>query len=222
MTNDLYETLGVDKSADQDEIKKAYRKKAMASHPDQGGDAEEFHALTLAYDTLSDDEARKEYDDTGRTKHDQPDNDRAIALSLIDQLVQGVLSEKDAIHVDIVASIKDAIQVQIAEAESARAVGQAKIEKCDRFLSRLKGEGPIRSMMENQKRNIEGTIKGQENRKRLAELALELVKDEAFDPEPRPAPEPDYSCDSFSIQAEMERQRRRNSGYSNFFRMGTP
>jgi DnaJ family protein A protein 2 len=57
-----YDILEVSKGASQTEIKQAYRKKAMTSHPDKGGDAEIFKNINLAYETLSDPEKRKQYD----------------------------------------------------------------------------------------------------------------------------------------------------------------
>jgi curved DNA-binding protein len=59
---DHYQTLGVDRNASQDDIKKAYRKLAAKHHPDRGGDTATFQSIAQAYDTLSDPNKRAQYD----------------------------------------------------------------------------------------------------------------------------------------------------------------
>lgn len=58
-----YEALGVNKDANLDEIKKAYRKLALLHHPDRnGGNGEQFKKIAEAYETLSDEGKRRTYD----------------------------------------------------------------------------------------------------------------------------------------------------------------
>ena len=64
-TTKYYEILGVSKTATHDEIRKAYRKKAVKLHPDKGGSEEAFQELQQAYEVLSDDDKRKVYDTYG-------------------------------------------------------------------------------------------------------------------------------------------------------------
>lgn len=68
---DLYAILGVSKSANQSEIKSAYRRKARETHPDKNREKnaedanEQFREIVYAFEVLSDHEARRNYDENG-------------------------------------------------------------------------------------------------------------------------------------------------------------
>jgi len=71
MANDYYKTLGVEKSATQEDIKKAFRKLAHKYHPDKkDGDEAKFKEVNEAYSVLSNEKKRSEYDAYGRVFSD--------------------------------------------------------------------------------------------------------------------------------------------------------
>lgn len=75
MGKDYYSILGLSKTASEEEIKKAYRKKALQFHPDKNQDAnaeERFKEIGEAYEILSDSEKRILYDGHGSKNSQQP------------------------------------------------------------------------------------------------------------------------------------------------------
>jgi curved DNA-binding protein len=75
MADDYYQILGVQKIADPEEIKKAYRKLALKYHPDRNPNnptaEEKFKKISEAYAVLSDQEKRKQYDNFGSDQFSQ-------------------------------------------------------------------------------------------------------------------------------------------------------
>ncbi len=75
MSKDFYSVLGVEKTADEKAIKKAYRRLAMKYHPDKNPDdpsaEEKFKEATMAYEVLSDANKRSAYDRMGHAAFEQ-------------------------------------------------------------------------------------------------------------------------------------------------------
>lgn len=77
----LYDLLGVARDASSDEIKKAYRKKAVVEHPDKGGDKEKFQQIQEAYDVLSDEEKRNIYNQTGEIPREGQQSGQGVNMA---------------------------------------------------------------------------------------------------------------------------------------------
>ena len=60
MAMDPYQTLGVDQSASDQQIKAAFRKLAVQYHPDRGGDEDKFKEINEAYDKIKTQEKRQQ------------------------------------------------------------------------------------------------------------------------------------------------------------------
>lgn len=69
----LYDLLEVKSTATTSEIKKAFHKKALVHHPDKGGDTTKFKEIGTAYEILSDEKKRRQYDQFGENGTPAPD-----------------------------------------------------------------------------------------------------------------------------------------------------
>ena len=72
MAKDYYECLGVSKNANEQDVKRAYRKLAHEYHPDKGGNSDKFKEINQAYEVLSDPKKRQQYDQFGTTFEGAP------------------------------------------------------------------------------------------------------------------------------------------------------
>ncbi|KAJ3386491.1 hypothetical protein HDU80_000384, partial [Chytriomyces hyalinus] len=82
-----YEIIGIERDADADQIRRAYRKQALKCHPDKRGDdpvaAEQFQRLSKAYEVLSDEKKRQVYDKYGANGVEMMDKMPFLDVSVI-------------------------------------------------------------------------------------------------------------------------------------------
>ncbi len=131
----LYDDLGVDPSADEAAIKKAYRRRAATAHPDVGGSREEFDKISRAKLILLDPRRRQKYDETGEADV-APDNDLAnaveVAVASVDHVLRAI--ERKSADFCEFQIIKDA---QIGLSQDIKKQ-QDEIRRLDKTVSDLK------------------------------------------------------------------------------------
>lgn len=100
----FYDSLGVTPTASVDEIKRAYKKLALKYHPDKNKDPgaqEKFKELSVAYEVLSDEEKRRNYDQFGEKGVDRPEHDADDIFSTFfggGRRQRGEPKPKDIVH----------------------------------------------------------------------------------------------------------------------------
>lgn len=122
---EYYDTLGIQVTANQDEIKRAYRRMAVKTHPDKNRDDpdadKKFQAVSEAYQVLSDPKLREKYDKFGKEQA-QPDNGFEDPLAFATKIFGGGAFES---YIGEIAMIKELGQMNVSEAEAEAEAEQA-------------------------------------------------------------------------------------------------
>ena len=135
----LYDILGVKKDADKKTIKDAYRDKAKKSHPDAGGDKEEFQDISHAYAVLICPIKKERYDTTGR---DKPESDfETKFMGIINSIFMQIVSANDIDTSDLVGEFKKHLNKQKKSFFDQKESCKLKIIMLQRVDVRLKSKG---------------------------------------------------------------------------------
>ena len=184
----LYETLDIDKKATKEQIKKAYRKKAQKAHPDAGGNAEEFHSISIAYTTLIDDAKKAHYDETGKYNEKVNDLDQAafqelfaLINKLIGEMIQGNV---EVIQKNIIKTVNMGIEQGIANTVDVIKKAKKKEKNLKSLKKRFSYKGDkiniVNNIFEQQSKVLANCILQAENMKIIGEKMLEMLKDYEF------------------------------------------
>jgi curved DNA-binding protein CbpA len=174
----LYDTLGVPKSASQDEVRMAYRKKAQKSHPDKGGSEAEFRQIQCAYDILSDPERKARYDQTGETG--QGPSLESQALSYVAALLPKILdSVLDVSRLALIDKLKEMVNADAERMKANKRNGEAIIAKRRDALKRL-SPGPMAGMLESEIALIEQKLVQIDGQITMLDMALKIVSEHSY------------------------------------------
>lgn len=176
----LYDELGVSTGATNEEIKRAYRERSKETHPDHGGNPEQFKQVAVAYKVLADPDKRKRYDSgesvdklrgTERTEDQE-------ALEVLAMTLAATIDKVDIDRDDIIANMRErmrnainGVSLEIGQAKSAQARWQ-------NFLRRLKPgreDCPMTVLANANIRAAGQAVEGLEKKRRIGELAFESL-----------------------------------------------
>lgn len=136
---DPYAVLGIARDATTRDIRGAYVRRSGQTHPDRGGEPEDFRTVKLAYDVLRNAAKREKYDRTGQIEDTVPDNADAAAANLITGLLGHILSEDiDPLRYDVIGAMRQIIDNKISEVERPLAKLRRAAERADKMRARFK------------------------------------------------------------------------------------
>jgi curved DNA-binding protein CbpA len=186
---DPYKMLGVERDADEQAIKLAYRKAAKMAHPDSGGDAEQFSRLQAAFELLKDPVRRRVYDDTGYDPQ-MADAKDLKGLMMIETLVNDfILDEREPGSFDPVAAMRRKLsddilksRFHILELERHRARVRKHLDR----LGRKPETDVLGSMLRARSQSIADAIKQAETQIEAIEQAYTMLEGYSYEMEAVP------------------------------------
>lgn len=189
MVIDPYKMLGIERDADEQAIKLAYRKAAKAAHPDSGGDTEQFARLQAAFELLKDPVRRKVYDDTGYDPQ-LADAKDLKGLMMIETLVNDfILDEREPGSFDPVAAMRRKLsddilksRFHILELERHRARVRKHLDR----LGRKPDTDVLGSMLRARSQSIADAIKQAETQIEAIEQAYTMLEGYSYELDARP------------------------------------
>jgi DnaJ-class molecular chaperone len=136
----LYEDLEVDKGATPETIKKAFRKKAKQTHPDNGGKSDEFRTIAKAYNILSDEEKRKRYDNGENPDNiNQSNTHEQRVLNIVFSIFNNIVDQNiDLVHHNLFELMRQSIRANQQNFKSEKDRNQNNIERYNNILKRIK------------------------------------------------------------------------------------
>jgi DnaJ-class molecular chaperone len=171
-----YETLDVAADASDKDIKQAYRSRAQKSHPDrEGGDAETFHEITLAYDVLSDPARRSKFDKTGEFGEEPSIQAQAEARIVI--MFNQVL-DAPGFRGNFIKKATETIRGVTAQLIGEKQKAETELKRLEKISGRVKAKGQnlFETLINQKVRKLQGDIKATDLEQEIIAEALAILK----------------------------------------------
>lgn len=170
----LYDTLGVERTASQADIRKAYRSRAQQLHPDkENGDKDKFQKLQKAYDILSDASRRQKYDETGSVG-EGPTVEEEASRGMV-QIFEQVLDNEDEETTNLIDRCKKQAQFLKQRVIDERTQCQRKIAKRERALHRLRPNADVTDTIGMALHHQIGALKNQLEHHKFVEQVFDRI-----------------------------------------------
>lgn len=153
----LYDILGVDKNATQEQIKQAFKDMAKEKHEDKGGNHDDMVEVNRAYMVLRDKKRRDKYDRTGE---EDMENFEFKFSGYVQQIFMNIIEQNDVDYKDLVQEFRDCNTLMVNENENKVLECQARLKRFNKVIKRLVGEGVVIQVVKNNILNVEREIEG--------------------------------------------------------------
>lgn len=186
---DLYADLGVSREATAAEIRSAFKKRVKKTHPDVGGNPDEFAKVTMAKLILLDPKRRAKYDEDG-TIDAEPDNELAVIMNYATAAIDEVLKQCDKTRrrpdtVDVVALAKDVLRDTVNRVKAEISKLKGGVSECRSIAKRFKSKkgkaNRIRAVYDARAGDIERRIAACENDRDKYQKAIDLLGEHEFE-----------------------------------------
>lgn len=192
---DLYQILGLKRDATQEEIDTAFRDAAKMSHPDHGGNADDFNNVKFAGDILRNPTKRKQYDEDGSTGAERPDSITSAAMekiagffiNSIDATIDTNMASFNGL--DLVSGAVQFFDQQISSCAISIQGLKKRIKQYEKAIKRLKTRRKtdvIKNMLTHHIAQLRQGILVNGEQIKILQKSKEILKDYEFAPDDQP------------------------------------
>ena len=208
---DPYETLGIDRGADEQAIKAAYRKVVKSAHPDSGGDTEVFGRLQACYDLLKDPVRRKVYDNTGYDPQLADPRDLQGILKLETLVNDFILDEREPGSFDPLARMRSDLSEEMRKSRFSKRELERHSARIEHHLERLEKRPStdiLGSMLRARIKAIATAINETEAKIKASERACEMLYDYAYEVDVQDGEEGQIAAGAAPAAVSSKREER--------------